>query len=52
MRPGLKVLFTSGFTAAAASAAMAERFGSNLLTKPYRKTDLARQVRAALDGAD
>jgi PAS domain S-box-containing protein len=51
LRPDLKVLFTSGFTGAAASAAMmTEKFGSNLLTKPYRKEDLARYVRNALDG--
>ena len=50
LRPDLKVLFTSGFTAAAASAAMQERkFGSNLLTKPYRKAELAQRVRATLD---
>jgi CheY-like chemotaxis protein len=51
LRPDLKVLFTSGFTAAAASATMAEEFGGHLLTKPYRKDELARHVRAALDGA-
>ena len=51
LRPGLKVLFTSGFTAAAASAAMREKFGSNLLTKPYRKAELALRVRAALDNS-
>jgi PAS domain S-box-containing protein len=49
LSPGLKVLFTSGFTAAAASAAIEDRFGSNLLSKPYRKSDLARRVRAMLD---
>jgi CheY-like chemotaxis protein len=48
-RPQLKVLFTSGFTAAAASAATEEHFGSNLLSKPYRKAELARRIRAALD---
>jgi two-component system, cell cycle sensor histidine kinase and response regulator CckA len=47
--PGLKVLFTSGFTAAAASAAIEDEFGSNLLSKPYRKSDLARRVRTMLD---
>jgi CheY-like chemotaxis protein len=49
LRPNLKVLFTSGFSPAAASAAMANNFGSNLLTKPYRKNDLAQHVRSALD---
>ena len=47
--PRLRILFTSGFTAAAASAATADKFGSNLLNKPYRKSDLARRVRAMLD---
>jgi len=52
LRPGLRVLFTSGFTAAAASATSAatdDQFGANLLSKPYRKTELARRIRAALD---
>jgi len=50
--PGLKILFTSGFTAAAASAAIEDKFGSNLLSKPYRKSDLARRVRAMLDASE
>jgi len=49
LRPGLKVLFTSGFTAAAASAVTENHFTSNLLSKPYRKGELARRIRAALD---
>jgi len=52
LRPGLKILFTSGFTAAAASAATEDRFGSNLLSKPYRKSELARRIRAVLDTSD
>ncbi len=51
LRPALKVLFTSGFTAAAASAVVEDTFGANLLSKPYRKSELARRVRAALDAA-
>ena len=51
-RRGLRVLFTSGFTAAAASAATENQFGSNLLSKPYRKDELARRVRAILDAAE
>jgi PAS domain S-box-containing protein len=50
--PGLKILFTSGFTAAAASAAIEDGFGSNLLSKPYRKSDLARRVRTMLDASE
>jgi len=52
LRPGLKTLFTSGFTAAAAAAATEKQFGSNLLSKPYRKGELARRVRAVLDAAE
>jgi PAS domain S-box-containing protein len=50
--PGLKILFTSGFTAAAASAAIEDRFSSNLLSKPYRKSELARRVRVMLDASE
>jgi two-component system, cell cycle sensor histidine kinase and response regulator CckA len=35
--------------AAAASAATEDQFGSNLLSKPYRKSDLARRIRVVLD---
>ena len=49
-RDNLKVLFTSGFTAAAAAASLAREFGSGLLTKPYRADELAERVRAAIDG--
>jgi CheY-like chemotaxis protein len=49
-RGDIKVLFTSGFTAAAAAASLAREFGSNILTKPYRADELADHVRAAIDG--
>jgi two-component system, cell cycle sensor histidine kinase and response regulator CckA len=49
MRQGLKVLLTSGYTAAA--AATANEFGSGLLSKPYRRDELALRVRDAIDGA-
>jgi PAS domain S-box-containing protein len=52
LQPRLKILFTSGFTAAAASAAIEDRFGSNLLSKPYRKGDLAHRIRTMLDAAE
>jgi PAS domain S-box-containing protein len=52
LQPGLKILFTSGFTAAAVSASIEDRFGSNLLSKPYRKSDLARRIRAMLDASE
>jgi PAS domain S-box-containing protein len=49
LRPGLKVLFTTGFTMAAADAVGPAAFADRLLSKPYRKTELAQRVRAALD---
>jgi CheY-like chemotaxis protein len=49
LRPQLRVLFTSGFTGAAASAAMGDDFSGSLLSKPYRKEELARRVRTILD---
>jgi signal transduction histidine kinase len=44
-RPKLKVLFTSGY-----SAANANPVRSNLLVKPYRSAEIARMLRLALDG--
>ena len=48
IRPGLKVLFTSGFpqTAFGPDSLIAER--NLLLSKPYRRQDLAQKVREAL----
>ena len=48
LRPDLKVLFTSGYTELAAGNGHAVRSGP-LLSKPYRKQDLGRAVRAVLD---
>jgi CheY-like chemotaxis protein len=48
-RPGLRVLFTSGYTAIGAGQESDSRAGGPLLSKPYRKRDLAHFVRAALD---
>jgi PAS domain S-box-containing protein len=47
-RGDLKVLFTSGYTELAASTGQRGR-GDALLSKPYRKQDLGRAIRAALD---
>jgi hypothetical protein len=44
----LKVLFTSGYTELAAASDHPDR-RYPLLSKPYRKQDLGRAVRAALD---
>jgi len=49
-RGDLKVLFTSGYTELAAAGDFASR-NDMLLSKPYRKQDLGRAVRAVLDGS-
>jgi hypothetical protein len=48
LRPGLKVLFTSGFPQAALGPDRLLNERALLLSKPYRKQDLARKVREAL----
>jgi CheY-like chemotaxis protein len=50
LRPGIKTLFTSGYTNEmfAASAPESERL-ANFLAKPYRRRDLAAKLRAVLD---
>jgi hypothetical protein len=45
----VKVLFTSGYTENAITHNGQLDPGVLLLTKPYRKSDLARTIRAALD---
>ena len=49
-RPGLKVLFTSGYTELAQSGDQPPP--GPLLSKPYRKLDLGRAIRSALDSQD
>jgi hypothetical protein len=46
--PGLKVLLTSGFPQARLGAGF-EAEGFKLLTKPYRKSELAERLREVLD---
>jgi PAS domain S-box-containing protein len=48
-RPGLKVLFTSGYTELAAARDV--DLNHQLLSKPYRKQDLGQAVRTVLDAA-
>ena len=45
-RPGLKVLFTSGYTEAHLTRFTHPLVGSELLSKPYRKAQLANQLHA------
>ena len=52
LKPGLKVLFTSGFTRAGAdgNGNGTEPLSAPLLSKPYRKQQLAHKLREILDG--
>jgi CheY-like chemotaxis protein len=47
-RPGLKILYTSGYTESAIVHHGRLDPGVLLLAKPYRKSDLARMIRTAL----
>ncbi len=49
-RPDLKILFTSGFPETKLNGDRGGGDGIRLLSKPYRQDDLARMVRAVLDG--
>jgi CheY-like chemotaxis protein len=49
-RPGIKVLYTSGYTDSAIVHHGRLDKGVLLLTKPYRKSQLAKMVRLALEG--
>jgi two-component SAPR family response regulator len=48
LRPGLKVLFASGYTKEALVYQGRLESGVTLLPKPYRKRDLAEAIRAVL----
>ena len=50
LRPDLKVLFTSGYTENAIDHDGRLDQGVQLLRKPYRRSDLANMIRAALMG--
>jgi CheY-like chemotaxis protein len=50
LRPGLRVLFTSGYTENAIIHHGRLDSGVLLLAKPYRKSELAGMIRAALSG--
>ena len=49
LKPDLKVLLTSGYTSKNLSRNVLSSFSDNLLSKPYRKADLAQRVRMVLD---
>lgn len=49
MRPSIAVLFTSGYTERAAVQAATLGEDANILTKPYKRNDLIRRIRDALD---
>jgi CheY-like chemotaxis protein len=48
--PAMKVVLTSGFPQVKAAGNGDRPLNLRLLTKPYRRTDLARILREALDG--
>ncbi|MBR0724863.1 ATP-binding protein [Bradyrhizobium manausense] len=50
-RPSLRVLFTSGYAHDSQHAPGGATRGAPLLTKPYRKAELARMLRRSLDTA-
>jgi PAS domain S-box-containing protein len=47
-RPGLRVLFVSGYVDPSLCAGRAAEHGSEILTKPFRRAELAARLRAAL----
>jgi hypothetical protein len=51
-RPGLKVLFTSGYTQNSIVHHGRLDAGVQLLSKPYKKDVLAATVRRVIDGGD
>ena len=48
-KPGLPILLTSGFTSPATAHSDLTDLGADLITKPYRKAELAERLRAVLD---
>jgi PAS domain S-box-containing protein len=49
LRPGMRVLYTSGYTDNAMAVHGRIDHAAQLLAKPYRRSELAQMVRAALD---
>jgi PAS domain S-box-containing protein len=51
IRPGLNLLFTSGFAESALADAIRSDFSAAILSKPYRRADLAQRLRCVLENA-
>ncbi|VAW98300.1 hypothetical protein MNBD_GAMMA22-2451 [hydrothermal vent metagenome] len=51
LKPDIKVLLTSGFTSQSMLNNNKSHFAKNLLSKPYRKIELAQRLRKVLDGS-
>ena len=49
LRPGLKVVLTSGFAMASVQAGRQSKHFRAFLGKPYRKAELAQKLREILD---
>lgn len=52
LRPGIKVLLTSGSISGQSAAAAATVLGASVLRKPYRRGDLACALRPTFDDRD
>jgi len=50
VRPGMKVLFMSGYTDSAVVHQGVLNEGANFIQKPFSPDDLARKIRAVIDG--
>lgn len=49
IKPDLKILLTSGFTTETIIQKHLSHFATNILSKPYRKSELANRIRLVLD---
>jgi CheY-like chemotaxis protein len=49
MRPGIRVLFTTGYAENAVLAGAASVGAADVINKPYRNEDLATRIRGVLD---
>lgn len=49
--PAMKLIFSSGFTEARISESIGTTFGSLILSKPYRKAELAQRLRQAFEAS-